>query len=86
MQDLNEMIHYSEQYKFYYTLNDKILELIIIEKEPHKSGPQWKFVGSFYYEIFPILERTPPPQFHSHRSSRRCLHISPPALHQYLLH
>ena len=29
----------------------KILELIIIEKEPHKSGPQWKFLGSFYYAL-----------------------------------
>ena len=22
-----------------------------LEKEPHKSGPQWKFVGSFYYAL-----------------------------------
>ena len=30
-------------------LDYRMLELIIIEKEPHKAGPQWKFVGSFYY-------------------------------------
>ena len=29
----------------------KILELLMIEKKPHKSGPQWKFAGSFYYAL-----------------------------------
>lgn len=29
----------------------KIMELLIIEKKPHKSGPQWKFAGSFYYAL-----------------------------------
>lgn len=23
----------------------------MIEKKPHKSGPQWKFAGSFYYAL-----------------------------------
>ena len=32
-------------------LDYKMLELLIIEKEPHKAGPQWKFVGSFYYAL-----------------------------------
>ena len=27
------------------------LEIIIIEKQPHKAGPQWKFAGSFYYAL-----------------------------------
>ena len=29
----------------------KIVELLLIEKKPHKSGPQWKFAGSFYYAL-----------------------------------
>ena len=29
----------------------KMLEIIIIEKQPHKAGPQWKFAGSFYYAL-----------------------------------
>ena len=29
----------------------KIIELLMIEKKPHKSGPQWKFAGSFYYAL-----------------------------------
>ena len=28
-----------------------MLEIIIIEKQPHKAGPQWKFAGSFYYAL-----------------------------------
>ncbi len=32
-------------------LDYKMLETIIIEKQPHKSGPQWKFMGSFYYAL-----------------------------------
>ena len=29
----------------------RVVELLIIEKKPHKSGPQWKFAGSFYYAL-----------------------------------
>ena len=29
----------------------QMLEIIIIEKQPHKAGPQWKFAGSFYYAL-----------------------------------
>ncbi|XP_040564664.1 two pore potassium channel protein sup-9 [Lepeophtheirus salmonis] len=29
----------------------KLLELLVLEKKPHKSGPQWKFAGSFYYAL-----------------------------------
>ena len=32
-------------------LDYKMLEIIIIEKQPHKAGPQWKFAGSFYYAL-----------------------------------
>lgn len=32
-------------------LDYKMLETIIIEKQPHKAGPQWKFAGSFYYAL-----------------------------------
>lgn len=32
-------------------LDYKMLEIIIIEKQPHKAGPQWKFTGSFYFSI-----------------------------------
>ena len=28
-----------------------LIELPIIEKKPHKSGPQWKFAGSSYYAL-----------------------------------
>ena len=31
--------------------NPQMLEIIIIEKQPHKAGPQWKFAGSFYYAL-----------------------------------
>ena len=27
----------------------KLFELIVIERKPHKNGPQWKFAGAFYY-------------------------------------
>ena len=29
----------------------KLMELLIIERKPHKNGPQWKFAGSFYYAL-----------------------------------
>ncbi|XP_059099720.1 two pore potassium channel protein sup-9-like [Tigriopus californicus] len=29
----------------------RVLEVLMIEKKPHKSGPQWKFSGSFYYAL-----------------------------------
>ncbi len=29
----------------------KLMELIVIERKPHKNGPQWKFAGSFYYAL-----------------------------------
>jgi hypothetical protein len=28
-----------------------MIELLMIEKKSHKSGPQWKFAGSFYYAL-----------------------------------
>lgn len=38
--------------KYNITKDDyKVIELLIIEKKPHKSGPQWKFAGSFYYAL-----------------------------------
>lgn len=27
----------------------KMLEIVVIENKPNKSGPQWKFAGSFYF-------------------------------------
>ena len=27
----------------------KVLEVLIEERKPHKTGPQWKFAGSLYY-------------------------------------
>jgi potassium channel subfamily K protein 9 len=32
-------------------LDYKMLEIVIIEKQPHKAGPQWRFAGSFYYAL-----------------------------------
>ena len=29
----------------------KLFELIVIERKPHKNGPQWKFAGAFYYAL-----------------------------------
>merc|ERR1711988_1117988 len=29
----------------------KLFELLMIERKPHKNGPQWKFAGSFYYAL-----------------------------------
>eukprot|EP00095_Tigriopus_kingsejongensis_P002013 maker-scaffold419_size176504-snap-gene-0.33 protein:Tk02013 transcript:maker-scaffold419_size176504-snap-gene-0.33-mRNA-1 annotation:"two pore potassium channel protein sup-9" len=29
----------------------RVLEVLVTEKKPHKSGPQWKFAGSFYYAL-----------------------------------
>ena len=29
----------------------RIWELIVIERKPHKNGPQWKFAGAFYYAL-----------------------------------
>ena len=27
----------------------KMIEVLIEERKPHKTGPQWKFAGSLYY-------------------------------------
>ena len=27
----------------------RVLETTIIKMEPHKAGPQWKFIGAFYF-------------------------------------
>ena len=27
----------------------RMLEVVLIENKPHKSGPQWKFAGAFYF-------------------------------------
>ena len=27
----------------------KMLEIVVTENRPNKSGPQWKFAGSFYF-------------------------------------
>lgn len=27
----------------------KMLEIVVTENKPYKSGPQWKFAGSFYF-------------------------------------
>lgn len=35
-----------------YNISDedfKIMEIAIIENKAHKSGPQWKFAGAFYF-------------------------------------
>ena len=38
--------------KYNLTADDyKVIELLVIEKKPHLSGPQWKFAGSFYYAL-----------------------------------
>jgi len=29
----------------------KLMEVLIIERKPHRNGPQWKFAGSFYYAL-----------------------------------
>ena len=29
----------------------KLMELLIIERKPHRNGPQWKFAGLFYFFI-----------------------------------
>ena len=28
-----------------------MIELLMIERKSHKTGPQWKFAGSFYYAL-----------------------------------
>ena len=35
-----------------YSITDedyRVLETTIIKMEPHKAGPQWKFIGAFYF-------------------------------------
>lgn len=29
----------------------KLMEVLIVERKPHRNGPQWKFAGSFYYAL-----------------------------------
>lgn len=48
------LINIRQEFIEKYNITDddyKIMELLIIEKKPHKSGPQWKFAGSFYYAL-----------------------------------
>ena len=42
------------QFQTKYKMSDedyRIFELIVIERKPHKNGPQWKFAGAFYYAL-----------------------------------
>ncbi len=53
-ESLKALQHTRRQFVQKYNMTEvdyKILELLIIEKKPHKSGPQWKFAGSFYYAL-----------------------------------
>ena len=37
-----------------YNISDedyRMIELLMIERKSHKTGPQWKFAGSFYYAL-----------------------------------
>ena len=46
--------HTVKQFKHKYNMSDddyKLYELIVIERKPHKNGPQWKFAGAFYYAL-----------------------------------
>ena len=29
----------------------RMIELLMVERKSHKTGPQWKFAGSFYYAL-----------------------------------
>ena len=34
----------------------KLMEVLIIERKPHRNGPQWKFAGKYLWiEIRPVL-------------------------------
>ena len=37
-----------------YNISDedyRMIELLMVERKSHKTGPQWKFAGSFYYAL-----------------------------------
>ncbi|KAF0308065.1 Two pore potassium channel protein sup-9 [Amphibalanus amphitrite] len=41
-----------QEMKKKYSITDedyRVLETTIIKMEPHKAGPQWKFIGAFYF-------------------------------------
>ena len=42
------------QFKEKYQMSEddyRLYELIVIERKPHRNGPQWKFAGAFYYAL-----------------------------------
>merc|ERR1712183_677102 len=46
------LVQLREKLKVKYQMNEddyKMMEVLIEEKKPHKTGPQWKFAGSLYY-------------------------------------
>ena len=46
------LVQLRENLKMKYKMNEddyKMIEVLIEEKKPHKTGPQWKFAGSLYY-------------------------------------
>ena len=46
------LVELRENLKMKYEMSEddyKVLEVLIEERKPHKTGPQWKFSGSLYY-------------------------------------
>ena len=46
------LVQLREKLKLKYEMTEddyKMMEVLIEEKKPHKTGPQWKFAGSLYY-------------------------------------
>ena len=46
--------HTMNQFKEKYQMSEddyRLYELIVIERKPHRNGPQWKFAGAFYYAL-----------------------------------
>ncbi len=40
-----------------YNISDsdyKLIETVILESRPHKTGPQWKFSGAFYFSVLVV--------------------------------
>ena len=46
------LVQLRENLKQKYSISEddyKVIEVLIEERKPHKTGPQWKFAGSLYF-------------------------------------